>query len=145
MGGAVDGEIAESLVLYPDGTTQLLSESKAPFARRLADKGGVEWFAAPAGRVLSKSEQQQLRQLAAQALSQLEPVLDAASRPLPWDIEFGFADEKLYLFQVRPLSQQDAALADEVVETLAPSRVPTTITKLDERLRLSLSYTSSTE
>ena len=32
----------------------------------------------------------------------LEPALDPAGNPRAWDIEFGFADGKLWLFQVRP-------------------------------------------
>ena len=32
----------------------------------------------------------------------LEPSRDAAGRARPWDVEFGFADGRLWLFQTRP-------------------------------------------
>ena len=35
------------------------------------------------------------------------PVLDASGQPKPWDIEFGFAAGKLWLFQCRPFQGND--------------------------------------
>ena len=33
---------------------------------------------------------------------QLEPTLDRSGRPRPWDLEYGFAGGRLWLFQTRP-------------------------------------------
>ena len=37
----------------------------------------------------------------------MEPTLNANGKPRPWDIEYGFADGKLWLFQSRPFIGSD--------------------------------------
>ena len=48
---------------------------------------------------------------------------DPAGRPRPWDIEFGFADGKLWLFQCRPFLGNDQL---KNVPALAPLEWTTT-------------------
>ncbi len=138
VGGAVDGEAAETLVLRPDGSTDLVGEAKAPYRRRLAVGGGVEWVPAEAGPVLTAAERDEVRRLAAEAVQKLEPAHSPAGEPLPWDIEFGFVDGRLTLFQVRPLVERGQQLADRVVAGLtaeARRRPPATV-ELDAPLEV---------
>jgi hypothetical protein len=121
-GAAVENEISETVVLRPDGRTVLVSEAKAPYKRRLAAKGGTEWVPAATGRVLTDAELGELRQLAAAVNEKLVPEVDELGRPLPWDVEFGFVDGRMWLFQARPLVERGGALADKVVRALAPGR-----------------------
>ena len=55
-----------------------------------------------------------------EAVRKLKPARSPAGEALPWDIEFGFVDGQLTLFQVRPLVERGQRLADRVVEGLAP-------------------------
>lgn len=101
VGGAVQGESAETLVLKADGSVRLLSLAKAPFRRILNPDaaGGV--------RLVPSSRQEEL--LSPADLVQLRQVAETVRRRMPgagkdavWDIEFGFTGAQLWLFQVRP-------------------------------------------
>jgi hypothetical protein len=118
VGGAVDGEVAETLVLRPDGSVDLVGEAKAPYRRRLAPQGGIDWLPAAAGAVLTAAEQEQLRALGTEARGCLEPTFADDGRERPWDIEFGFVDGRLSLFQVRPLAEHGPGAADRVLAAL---------------------------
>jgi hypothetical protein len=52
--------------------------------------------------VLNDDEVAALTAAARKISESLEPARDQAGAPRAWDIEFGFADGKLWLFQVRP-------------------------------------------
>jgi phosphoenolpyruvate synthase/pyruvate phosphate dikinase len=118
VGGAVAGEAAETLVLTADGKEILLSEAKTPYQRALDKRGGVDWLPAPEGPVLTRADKQQLRQLAAEVERKYAPVFDDEGKPRPWDIEFGFVDGALTLFQIRPLVEKGQARADRAVKLL---------------------------
>jgi len=102
VGGAVDGTSAETLLWSPDGV-ELLTLYKSPFKNTLIPGGGSRMVAATGkDEVLSPREIEELA-AAGKAVSQrLEPARDATGRPRPWDIEFGFSNGKLWLFQSRP-------------------------------------------
>jgi hypothetical protein len=95
-----------------------VSEAKTPYRRRLSAAGGIVWEPAAAGSVLTAEEVEALRGLAAEATARYEPVLDSRGLPRPWDIEFGFVDGELTLFQIRPLVERGALRADRAVELL---------------------------
>ncbi len=122
VGGAVDGEAAETLVLRPDGGEVLVGEAKAPYRRRLSESGGVAWVPAPAGPVLTAAEKLALRELAEDVRTRRKPALGRDGQPLPWDIEFGFVNGNLTLFQIRPLVERGQQKADAVVDRLVPGR-----------------------
>ncbi|MEQ8860891.1 MAG: PEP/pyruvate-binding domain-containing protein [Pseudomonadales bacterium] len=122
VGGAVAGEAAATLVLTPDGSSQLVSEAKTPYQRQLAERGGIAWIPAPDGPVLAPDEQQQLRTLALEVAEKYAPALDADGQPRPWDIEFGFVDGRLTLFQIRPLVERGPARANQLVRRLLPDK-----------------------
>ncbi len=120
VGGAVDGDAAETVVLEPGGGVLMVGEAKAPYRRRLRETGGVEWVPAAAGAVLTADEQESLRDLAAEVAARLEAETGADGRALPWDIEFGFVDGRLQLFQIRPLVERGSARADRALAALSP-------------------------
>jgi hypothetical protein len=117
VGGAVAGEAAESIVISEDGT-ELVFEAKSPYQRQLARTGGVELVPAPAGEVLQAAEIQQLRKLAAEVRLKYAPVLDESGVARPWDIEFGFVNGELTLFQIRPLVEKASGNADALLRRL---------------------------
>ncbi|HMB70280.1 MAG TPA: PEP/pyruvate-binding domain-containing protein [bacterium] len=130
VGGAVDNETAETLVLLPDGGVKLVSEAKAPYRRRLSETGGVGWAPAPSGAALTEAEQEQLRALAAEVSARF-PAAQGPTGPQPWDIEFGFVGGELTLFQIRPLVERGQFAADGIVEALVGRARPS-----DESVRL---------
>lgn len=104
VGGAVEGEQAETIVVAPDGEVRLLSQTKAPFRRALVDRGsgGVEWLPARRpDRLLGAAEIAALQA----AVQEWKTRFAGADADRVWDIEFGFADGKLWLFQIRPFVQ----------------------------------------
>jgi hypothetical protein len=75
---------------------------------------------AKAGPVLQADEIQQLRVLAAEVNSKYASVPDDAGVARPWDIEFGFVDGALTLFQIRPLVEKTSRNADALLNRLRP-------------------------
>jgi hypothetical protein len=118
----VDGESAASYLLTARQDI-VLAEAKAPFQRYLKAEGGVGWRPAPSGEVLTKAEATELRKLAAEVVARYPASLGPDGKPLPFDIEFGFAGGKLYLLQIRPLVQRGAALAETIVSSVIPKPV----------------------
>ncbi|MFT7461177.1 MAG: hypothetical protein ACI909_003873, partial [Planctomycetota bacterium] len=123
VGGAVAGEAAESLLLLEDGSEVLISEAKTPYQRFLPESGGVAWLPAADGPVLSISEKNQLRVLSRVVQEKSPPLRDANGKILPWDIEFGFVNEELKLFQIRPLVQRGQEKANHIVSIIHPGRI----------------------
>ncbi len=78
----------------------------------------MEWLPAAAGRVLTKTDIEQLRGLAEEVDRKYEPVFDESGQKRPWDIEFGFVDGELTLFQIRPLVEKNTQRADAVMRKL---------------------------
>ena len=119
VGGAVAGEAAETLAITP-ASIDVVSEAKSPYQRRISPAGGVDLVPAPAGRVLTNDEVDQLRALAVEVDNKYEPVLDDNGRERPWDIEFGFIEGELTLFQIRPLVERGSGSADALLKSLRP-------------------------
>jgi phosphoenolpyruvate synthase/pyruvate phosphate dikinase len=108
VGGVVGGEASEALLLPVDGDQPiLLDQYKAPTRSQLkmTGEGGFEKVL-PSGaeRVLLDPEIAALKDLVQTLRERFEPPRDEAGRALPWDVEFGFLDGALWLFQIRPLS-----------------------------------------
>jgi hypothetical protein len=102
VGGAVDGSPAETLVYSPNGV-ELVTMFKSPWRRLLQAEGGSAVVPSTGGEyVLSKAEISDLTATAAMISKKISAAKDDAGRPRPWDIEYGFSDGKLWLFQVRP-------------------------------------------
>lgn len=132
VGGAVDNESAASLVLRDDGGALLLAEAKAPYRRTVDPRGGISWLPAGSGPVLTADEQQDLRKLAAEVIARYPPSLDDRGQALPWDIEFAFAQGKLWLLQIRPLVQRGQVEATRLIGGLLPASVPAGQVSLSE-------------
>ena len=118
----MDGESAASYLLTPREDV-VLSEAKAPYQRYLKPAGGVGWRPAPSGGLLTPAETRDLRALAEEVRTRYPETFGPDGKPLPFDIEFGFAGGKLYLLQIRPLVQRGAALADALVSEVIPKPV----------------------
>jgi hypothetical protein len=101
VGGAVEGEEAETIVVGNDGMIRLLSQAKAPQRRVLVEQGvgGTEMVAAQLPDTLLRPDE--IRQLQAMVAQWKRQVRNANPAPI-WDMEFGVVDGKVWLFQIRP-------------------------------------------
>lgn len=101
VGGAVEGEEAETIVVSADGSVRLLSQAKSPTRRVLigTGNGGSEMVAARLSETLLRPDE--IRQLQSMVALWKRRVPDAEANRI-WDIEFGVVDGKVWLFQIRP-------------------------------------------
>ncbi|MDV3238692.1 MAG: phosphoenolpyruvate synthase [Gammaproteobacteria bacterium] len=111
VGGAVEGQAAEELrVRRADGETRLLAQASAPLRAEAAPGGGIVRVpASGAERVLTEAETEQLRRLADDVERRFPMPGGDGGLPAPADIEFGFRDGRLALFQIRPFVESARA------------------------------------
>jgi hypothetical protein len=102
VGGAVDGTPTETLLWSPEGI-KLITMFKSPW-RRLIIPGSGTKIVPSTGReyVLSPKEVDALVQAGLKIRKEFEPSRDKNGNPKAWDIEYGFSNGKLWLFQCRP-------------------------------------------
>ncbi|MFN2309545.1 MAG: PEP/pyruvate-binding domain-containing protein [Gammaproteobacteria bacterium] len=111
VGGAVDGQAAEELrVRRAGGEVRLLAQASAPLRAEPAPEGGMRRRPA-SGRdsLLLPAEIEQLRRLADDVERRFPMPVGADGLPAPADIEFGFRDGRLALFQIRPFVESPRA------------------------------------
>lgn len=102
VGGAVDGTPAETLLWSPNGV-ELQRVFRSPYRKMLKAGGGSELLPSTGkDHVLEPAELKALVAATQRIEKSLEPAIDPAGKPRPWDIEYGFSKGKLWLFQVRP-------------------------------------------
>lgn len=122
-GGAVDGQAAETYLLRHDQENILLSPAREPDYRRLPTTGGSVMnkttFEAP---ILSTENLYDLRVLAYN-IHQKFPKSEASNSHGPFDIELGFKDDQMWLFQVRPFVENKRAKSSTYLESISP-KVP---------------------
>ncbi|MEN8106779.1 MAG: PEP/pyruvate-binding domain-containing protein [Pseudomonadota bacterium] len=123
VGGAVDGQSAESLRIDTrDGSVQVLAMATAPWRRNPQPGGGVEKVPASGSEaVLQPDEIQQLIAFARALPDTFPPITDDAGNPAPADIEFGFLDGKLQLFQLRPFLDSHMARTSDYLNRMDQS------------------------
>ena len=110
-GGAVDGQSAESLrIRLADGRVDLIASATEPTRRTTLKEGGLRDLPARGDEVLLiQAEVAQLMALARSIPAQYPQLRDAAGGAAPADVEFAFADGRLYLLQIRPYLQSTQA------------------------------------
>ncbi|MEM6772794.1 MAG: PEP/pyruvate-binding domain-containing protein, partial [Bacteroidota bacterium] len=119
-GGAVDGQAAEAYLLDHTGRFTLLSPARERLHRRLPKTGGsVMVPAAFNQRILSRENLVNLWDLA-EEVERVMPTSPGVESNGPWDVELGFQDDKIYLFQIRPFVENKQALASGYLESIDP-------------------------
>jgi len=120
VGGAVDGQAAESLrINTATGDVKLLAQATAPVRRRINPKGGIDKVpVSGSDHVLTKSDIKALIRLAKELPKRFPTIVDAKGNPAPADIEFGFLNGELKLFQIRPFLESQRATGGEYLKSL---------------------------
>ena len=139
VGGAVDGQAAESLrINVKTGDVRMLAQATAPWRRVLKSDGGVDQqLVVNTETVLKAVEIEQLIDLVQELPQRYPAILDADGNPAPADIEFGFINSKLQLFQIRPFLESIQARSNEYLKNLDKDmmRQLNKTVKLDEKPR----------
>ncbi|MFT5143338.1 MAG: hypothetical protein ACI80V_001540 [Rhodothermales bacterium] len=108
VGGAVDGQAAETWLLGQTAET-LLSPAREPTFRTLPVSGGTAvQRTGYQNRILTPANLTALRSLAQEVKTRL-PQMPGMRSSGPWDVELGFLDGQIWLFQVRPFVENRAA------------------------------------
>ncbi|MEL7162038.1 MAG: phosphoenolpyruvate synthase, partial [Bacteroidota bacterium] len=117
---AVDGQAAEAYCLDHYGRFHLLSPARERMHRRLPKTGGSVMVPANFNeRILSHANLVDLWELAAE-VERIMPESTGVEATGPWDVELGFQDDKIYLFQIRPFVENKQALASGYLESIDP-------------------------
>jgi len=120
VGGAVDGQAAESLRIRLDsGEVELLAQATATVRRRVNPRGGVDKVPVSGrDRVLEPAEIEALVRFARELPERFPALTGAEGRPAPADVEFGFVDGRLVLFQIRPFVESARARGSRYLQSL---------------------------
>ena len=138
LGGAVDGQAAESLRIPLDGSdVRVLATATAPWRRVPNPTGGLTFLpSSGSDTVLQPGEIAQVIDFARHLPDKFPAITDDDGNPAPADVEFGFVDGDLRLFQLRPfldskmakgigyLQQMDARLEDTASMSVDLNGVP---------------------
>lgn len=119
-GGAVDGQAAESYNIKTDGTYQLLSPAREAYHNTLPVTGGT-------GKKVATFQTSLLN---AQNITEIVELSKTLRNTLAkktnsdyngaYDVELGFKDNKLWLFQIRPFVENKNALGSNYLKSITP-------------------------
>jgi pyruvate,water dikinase len=117
-GGAVDGQSAETYIIDQDGNGLLISPARENKQRKLPDTGGsimenVDFDS----RILTNDNLKTIREFS-KTVHEIMPGSKDGSYKGAWDIELGFKDGKLYLFQIRPFVENSQAVNSEYLNSI---------------------------
>jgi hypothetical protein len=121
VGGAVEGQMAESYLLKSNGENRLLSPARESRYTVLPAAGGTEKeYATFETPVLTNYHVAAIRQFVPE-LKRILPTAPGIETDGPFDVELGFKDNKLWLFQARPFVENKNALGSAYLESLNPT------------------------
>lgn len=132
-GGAVDGQAAETYEISKNGRYLLLAPSRQPTYRKLPSSGGTSThYATYETPILNKKNLWDIRLLAYDVYQKLAKGKEVYKGP--YDIELGFLDDKLWLFQIRPFVENKKAMGSDYLERISPTIQQGKLVSLYERI-----------
>ncbi|WP_298324675.1 PEP/pyruvate-binding domain-containing protein [uncultured Dokdonia sp.] len=118
-GGAVDGQAAETRLVTATGS-RLLSPARQADYIRLPATGGVKKNIATFDRqILNEKNINDIRAIAQSIRTRL-PEMTGSTYDGAYDVELGFENDKLWLFQIRPFVENKTAKTSEYLESISP-------------------------
>lgn len=116
-GGAVDGQSAETR-LITENNTELLAPARQPNYIRLPETGGTKtYYTSYNAPILNENNINDIRTLAKSIRKTMDNNQEAGHA---YDVEFGFKDNKLWLFQIRPFVENKQAKSSEYLISISP-------------------------
>ncbi len=117
-GGAVDGQATESYLINEDGKSLLLGPARESKYNILPEKGGVgKGYASFETSVLNSQQISKLYELSKELKNKL-PNTPGIESTGPFDVELGFKDSKIWLFQVRPFVESKKAVSSTYLNSM---------------------------
>lgn len=130
-GGAVDGQSAETRLVTASNNALLAPARQADYIR-LPETGGtkryVSTFESP---ILNNQNIEDIRLLAQEIRKNIPHNGDETQA---YDVEFGFKDDELWLFQIRPFVENKQAKSSEYLTSIAPQTPENLKIKLSTRI-----------
>jgi len=118
VGGAVEGQSAESYVVHNNGYQELIAPGRETKYRTIPASGGSTYkYASLSDPVLSAEDVYNLNAMAKTIASKMDELTEAEHA---YDIELGIKDGFIWLFQVRPFVENNDALSSEYLRSLNP-------------------------
>jgi len=116
VSGGVDGQSAEMLLVSSDRVAaKLFSSATAPYRRVLLAQGGSELRRARAPeRLITAANVKTLNAF----VENLNSWFIEEGKPVVADVEFGFIEDKLVLFQIRPFVENNSANQNTLLQQL---------------------------
>lgn len=119
-GGAVDGQSAEAYELNFEGTSKLIAPSREPLFNNLPITGGTAKKSATfENTILNEQNIKEIRELASTIRQKMAKEVNAEYKGA-YDVELGFKNNKLWLFQIRPFVENKKALSSGYLESITP-------------------------
>ena len=119
-GGAVDGQSAETYLIKNNGGFQFLAPAREQYYNSLPTTGGMgkklATFETPILNIQNINDIRNLANTIRETLSK-ESNSDYQGA---YDVELGFLNNKLWLFQIRPFVENKKALSSEYLESISP-------------------------
>ena len=119
-GGAVDGQSAETYLIYNSGGSKLLAPAREPFYIRLPVSGGTEKKIATFNQPILNQQNINDIRILAHTIRKTLPNETHSDYKGAYDVELGFKDNKLWLFQIRPFVENKSALSSDYLESITP-------------------------
>ena len=130
-GGAVDGQSAETYTIMHDGGYLLMAPARETYYNSLPKTGGTGKKTATFEKsVLNGKNLEDIRKLA-ESIRKTLPKETKSDYVGAYDVELGFENNKLWLFQIRPFVENKKALSSGYLESITP--------KIDTKKEISLS------
>ncbi len=120
VGGAVDGQAAESLRVHIDsGAVRLMAQATAATRKAISPGGGMDEVpVSGADHVLTAADIAQLIELVNALPRRFPALVDANGKSAPADVEFGFVGRRLVLFQIRPFLESRQVYTNHYLRSL---------------------------
>ena len=130
-GGAVDGQSAESYLVKASGGEELLAPAREPYHNTLPVTGGTgKKQVTFENTILNGQNIKEIRELA-KTIRETLPKATNSDYKGAYDVEMGFQNNKLWLFQIRPFVENKKALSSGYLESITP--------KIDTTKKIALS------
>jgi phosphoenolpyruvate synthase/pyruvate phosphate dikinase len=133
VGGAVDGQRAETYTIFETGHIAMLSPAREVNYLYLPAEGGTK-------RGIDKLNKPLLNLYNLTDIKYLTDEVEAnypreeGTEPITYDMEMGFKDDHLWLFQVRPFVENKQAAASGYLQSINPSYEPYKSVDLSQKI-----------
>ncbi|MEH6406776.1 MAG: PEP/pyruvate-binding domain-containing protein [Leeuwenhoekiella sp.] len=118
-GGAVDGQAAETRLITKEGSYLLAPARQADYIRLPLTGGTKPYHTTFEKSFLNEQNIEDIRKIA-QLIRTRIPEETQSDYNGAYDVELGFKDNKLYLFQIRPFVENKNALSSGYLESISP-------------------------